>query len=72
MSDAASAPNDGQPTVEHDVLAPDPALFPDPALAPVDGAAGPAVTTADRPELAVGAAFAGGFVLALLLKRLAR
>lgn len=27
---------------------------------------------ADRPEIAVGAAFAGGFVLALILKRLAR
>jgi hypothetical protein len=26
----------------------------------------------DRPEVAVGAAFAGGFVLALVLKRLAR
>jgi hypothetical protein len=28
--------------------------------------------TADRPEVAVGAAFAGGFVLAMILKRLAR
>ncbi len=27
---------------------------------------------ADRPEIAVGAAFAGGFVLAMILKRLAR
>jgi hypothetical protein len=27
---------------------------------------------ADRPEVAVGAAFAGGFILAMLLKRLAR
>jgi hypothetical protein len=26
----------------------------------------------DRPEAAVGAAFAGGFLLALILKRLAR
>jgi hypothetical protein len=26
----------------------------------------------DRPEIAVGAAFAGGFLLALILKRLAR
>jgi hypothetical protein len=26
----------------------------------------------DRPEIAVGAAFAGGLVLAMLLKRLAR
>jgi hypothetical protein len=27
---------------------------------------------ADRPEVAVGAAFAGGFLVALILKRLAR
>jgi hypothetical protein len=32
-----------------------------------------AVTLAnDRPEVAVGAAFAGGLMLALILKRLAR
>jgi hypothetical protein len=29
-------------------------------------------TLADRPEVAAGGAFAGGFVLALVLKRLAR
>jgi hypothetical protein len=27
---------------------------------------------AERPEVAIGAAFAGGFVFALILKRLAR
>jgi len=32
----------------------------------------PAVGTEDRPEIAVGAAFAGGFLAALILKRLAR
>jgi hypothetical protein len=26
----------------------------------------------DRPEVAIGAAFAGGFVLAMILKRFAR
>jgi hypothetical protein len=31
---------------------------------------GPAAVVQDRPEVAVGAAFAGGFVLALILKRL--
>ena len=31
-----------------------------------------ASTTADRPELAVGAAFVGGVLAALILKRLAR
>jgi hypothetical protein len=32
----------------------------------------PAEIAAERPELAVGAAFAGGFLLAMILKRLAR
>ncbi len=36
------------------------------------GASGVAAVAADRPEVAVGAAFAGGLVLALILKRLAR
>lgn len=31
-----------------------------------------AALAADRPELVVGAAFAGGFLLAMILKRLAR
>jgi hypothetical protein len=31
-----------------------------------------AVGTDDRPEIAVGAAFAGGFLAALILKRLGR
>jgi len=35
-------------------------------------ASGVAGLPADRPELAVGAAFAGGLVLALILKRLGR
>jgi hypothetical protein len=41
----------------------------DPFPAPATGAASLA---GDRPELAVGAAFVGGFVLALILRRLAR
>jgi hypothetical protein len=32
----------------------------------------PAEIAAERPELAVGAAFAGGFLLAMILKRFAR
>jgi hypothetical protein len=35
-------------------------------------AATPEAAVEDRPELAVGAAFAGGFLVALILKRLAR
>jgi hypothetical protein len=35
-------------------------------------AAAPDTAVDDRPELAVGAAFVGGFLAALILKRLAR
>lgn len=90
--------HDGQPTVEHDALAPEAAaadaiareaLAPEPgpvdgiAPAPADGATPAAIppsafpsaapsTVDQRPELLVGGAFAGGLVLAILLKRLAR
>ena len=37
-----------------------------------DGASGYSSAAADRPEVAVGAAFAGGLLAALILKRLAR
>lgn len=74
MTDAADPAHDGQPTVEHAALDPDEplgltseAVPPQPASVPV-----PSPTAGDRPELAVGAAFAGGLALALLLKRLAR
>jgi hypothetical protein len=55
----------GQPTMEHDALANGAA--PNAASEPVAAAPGD-----ERPELIVGAAFAGGLALALLLKRLAR
>jgi len=66
---------DGQSTAEHAAIAPE-----TPVVEPVqlNGAAPgayrvPAPSTVDeRPELLVGGAFAGGLVLALLLKRLAR
>jgi hypothetical protein len=78
MTDAATqAASNGQPTVEPEALASDPAA---PVASPgLPGApASLAPTTAsggapdERPELLVGAAFAGGLVLALFLKRLAR
>ena len=78
MTDAPEPVPNGQPTVEQAALAADA----DAAAASANGTgapSGPAVSAApappvaeDRPELVVGAAFAGGFVLALLLKRLAR
>ena len=75
MTDAAVGPaNDGQPTVEAAALAAD--AIPEPAGAvaptPVAVPAAPPAVADERPELVVGAAFAGGLVLALFLKRLAR
>ena len=50
-----------------------PVWTPPPASAsPSPAASGPAAIAQERPEVAVGAAFAGGFVFALILKRLAR
>jgi len=82
MTDGAVDPADnGQPTVEHaalaaEQLATDPdeplgltseAVPPQPLVVPVPSAPADA-----HPEYSVGAAFAGGLALALLLKRLAR
>jgi len=36
-----------------------------------DSSQGPAAAASQRPELAVGAAFAGGLLIAMILKRLA-
>jgi hypothetical protein len=71
MTDAAEeAAVDGQPTADQAALAAEAAVRGGTAPSP---AAYPTAATADeRPELAVGAAFAGGLVLALFLKRLAR
>ncbi len=57
-----------QPTVEHAAVTAN-------GTGPAEPAATlppPAALPAERPELAVGAAFAGGLVFALFLKRLAR
>jgi hypothetical protein len=72
MTDAATqAANNGQPTVEHAALTADPAAdTTSPGLPAAPGALPPVAD--ERPELVVGAAFAGGLVLALFLKRLAR
>jgi hypothetical protein len=51
--------------------APDPIAWPPPGADPsTDG--GAAHAAADRPEIAVGGAFAAGFVLAMILRRIAR
>ncbi len=43
-----------------------------PPIPPVSPSAAPAATASDRPEIVIGGALAGGFILALILKRLAR
>jgi hypothetical protein len=66
------------PTIDQPAAAPPPPPPPLPPFAP-DAAAGTSDASgsgaadlmAERPELAIGAAFAGGFVLAMILKRLA-
>lgn len=71
MTDAAdAAASNGQPTVEQAALAPDAAAVSPAAARPTAASGGAAAD--ERPELVVGAAFAGGLVLALFLKRLAR
>jgi hypothetical protein len=66
MTDGAT--NAAQPTAEQAAI----------GIAPVAPAAGPGAvpplppSADERPEIAVGAAFAGGLALALLLKRLGR
>jgi hypothetical protein len=45
---------------------------PQPVAAPPQTSSSPADIVEQRPEVAAGAAFAGGLVLALILKRLAR
>lgn len=60
---------DGQPTVEQAAIAAEAVTASEPLrIPPPSSPAG----ADERPELLVGAAFAGGLVLALLLKRLAR
>jgi hypothetical protein len=87
-TDVVAGPQlDPAPAVEVEpvpaVPPPPPAPPPAPAIAPPpphpptpdrgpDDSGGPAAVAAERPEIAVGAAFAGGLVLALILKRLAR
>jgi len=48
----------------------DPSFAASPPSPPAAGSS--AILPRDRPELAIGGAFAGGLVLALILKRLAR
>jgi hypothetical protein len=68
VSDVPETPADGaQPTVEQAAVSVDA-----PAAETPPPAAVPLAPPGERPELAVGAAFAGGLVLALFLKRLGR
>jgi hypothetical protein len=61
---------DQQTTTEQDAAA-EPGPAPPPGESPLDTAGGDDAF-AERPEAFVGAAFAGGLALALLMRRLAR
>ncbi len=69
-----------EPDAVPTVSAGTPSPGPDGATAPATETApprvaldsGPRTTGTDRPEIQVGAAFAGGFVFAMILRRLAR
>ncbi len=72
---AAAAPAPAEPPPAVAAAEPAPPVVPPPPLA--DAAANDGSTLAagpreDRPEVAVGAAFVGGFALAMILRRLAR
>jgi hypothetical protein len=53
-------------------VAPPTSWSPDDEAPPADGPSGAAALISERPEVAVGAAFAGGLILAQILKRLGR
>lgn len=69
---AAASDDDGQPTAEQAALAAEAAARGGTEAPVLPSTAGVGAPADERPELAVGAAFAGGLVLALFLKRLAR
>jgi hypothetical protein len=64
---------DDQPTTEHDQAATAASTPPPPdGQSPLGAAASDEDPFAERPEAFVGAAFAGGLALALILRRFAR
>jgi hypothetical protein len=67
---AVGAPVSGAYSGESASVAADASWTPSDSASEESG--GPAALLEERPEIAVGAAFAGGFVLAMILKRLAR
>jgi len=71
VGDVPAAPSPETPTVVDSIPAPAPAWTP-PEPPPESARATAGAIVAERPEIAVGGAFAGGLVLALILKRLAR
>jgi hypothetical protein len=66
---AAEAPVAAVPAVP---TAPAPAPEPPVAIPPVEPGSSAEAAVSERPEVAVAAAFAGGLVLAVILKRLGR
>jgi hypothetical protein len=71
-TEVAPATAAAEPTPPPATPTPPPATPTSPPEAPAGDGGLASVFPADRPEIAAGAAFAGGLVLALILKRLAR
>ncbi len=72
---APAAPEPAPAAPEPAPAAPEPPVVPPPGLgdaAANDGSTLAAGPREDRPEVAVGAAFVGGFALAMILRRIAR
>jgi hypothetical protein len=71
-----AAPAPPVPAPDPKPSAPEAVVWPAPvaegAAADAGGGAGPSSMLTDRPEVAIGGAFAGGLVLAMILKRLAK
>jgi hypothetical protein len=63
---------DGPASAPVNPVPPAPAWTPPAAQAAPSSTSSASSAASDRPEIAVGAAFAGGLALALILKRLAR
>ena len=76
MADESDAPAGGEPPPPEDPVTAIHAFEPPVAAGPPSFSASapsftpPAAGVPERPEVAIGAAFAGGFVVAMLLKRL--
>lgn len=71
QAESAAVPATQAPPTELLAAPPRPSLPPGPSGVPGASPSGVGATLEERPELGAGAAFAGGLLLALILKRIA-